>query len=60
MTAREFRRFKENHNLKVKDIAEILMQSEESVYAKLKGKRTINNRDNFLLQNYKTTLLAHA
>lgn len=52
MTAREFRKFKEKNKLNVKEIADILMQSEESVYAKLKGTRTINTRDFFMIEKY--------
>lgn len=52
MTAREFRKLKEENKLTIKDLAEILMQSQESVYAKLRGTRIINNRDQRLLDIY--------
>jgi hypothetical protein len=52
MTAREFRRFRERNKLSVKDIATILMQSEESIYAKLRGTRMVNNRDSYFIDQY--------
>lgn len=52
MTAREFRRFKEKNKLSAKDLSAILLQSEESIYAKLRGTRIISQRDHRMVEIY--------
>ncbi len=54
MTAREFRKFKEKNKLTTDQLADILMQSKDTIYAKLCGNRKINLRDLALLNQSKT------
>jgi len=56
MTPTEFRKFKDENKLSITDLAELLMQSEASVYAKLKGTRFLNKRDRHMIEGYKATL----
>jgi len=56
MTAREFRKFKSEKKLTVEDLANIIDQSTDMVYKKLRGVRQLNSKETALIRQHENKL----